>query len=88
MNFPTLFIMYYLFLYIFSSIAPFFLLLIAAVLGGRFADANNDNIDKVVGSWLIHCKYKKGAKKDVCEDSEEQSADVNITETIDPLINE
>ena len=54
--------MYYLLLHIFSSMAPFFLLLIAAVLGGRFADANND---KVVGSWLIHYKYKKGAKKDV-----------------------
>ena len=54
-------------------------------MGGRFADSDNDNIDKVVGSWLIHCKYKKGAKKDVCE---QQSADVNITEIVDPLINE
>ena len=33
-------------------------------MGANHPDANISNIDKVVGNWLIHCKYKKATKTD------------------------
>ena len=55
-------------------------------MGANFQDANNTNIDKAAGNWLIHCKYKKGARKEgqekqnVAEEIEDTAEQVNDTE--------
>jgi len=62
------------------KLCMYYFLSTAAVMSRNFSDANITNIDKTIGNWLIHCKYKKGAKK---EENDEQTVDGAAAENID-----